>query len=121
MPKRKTATKSQGSVTAADIETLRRAIAEGFPWICKIDDVYRKPILNSRLNILLSYCTNIPCLEIFCAGYSHPSSETVKAVTAALQADINEAERRFASFDIERWTDADFRSTNPGQPPHEEY
>jgi hypothetical protein len=121
MPKRKTATRSQGSVTPAEIEMLRRAIAEGFPWICNVDDEYRKPILNSRLNILLSYCTNISCLEVFCSGYSHPSPETVKAVRAALQADINEAERRFESFDIERWSDADFRSTNPGQPPREEY
>jgi len=121
MPKRKTATRSQGSVTPAEIEMLRRAIAEGFPWICNVAGEYRKPILNPRLSILLSYCTNISCLAIFCAGYSHPSRETIKAVKAALQADINEAERRFASLDIERWSDADFRYTNPGQPAREEY
>ena len=120
--KTKSRTRFQGSVSNGEIQQLRDAISQGYPWICEIDDgVYHPAVLNAKLNILLSYLTNIPCLEIHCVGDPHPSPETIAAVKAQLKEDIGSAEQRFKKFKIERWRDEDFRRVNPGQPPREEY
>ena len=125
MPKRKTATRSQGSVTAAEIEMLRRAIIDGYPWALRIknDDTYRQTGLNFRLNILLSYVTGIAAGPgVFCAGGEHPSRETVAAVKAELQDEIDEAEKRFKGLFIgKRHRDSFFREQNLYSPPRREY
>ena len=96
MPKRKIKARS-GNVGLHEIETLRRAIGEGLPWLLHTaDNTYRRTGLTTRQNILLSYVTGINSgAAVFLAGEPHPSRETVAYVKAQLQADIDEAEKRF--------------------------
>jgi len=124
MPKRKTTTvREHGSVTPREIEQLREAIAQGFPWVSNhVDNMYRQSGLPARLDILLSYVTGLGCLSIFGSGYDHPSKQTVKAVKAELQSDIDAAEKRYASVCVgERFSDADFRQQFPHEMPRGEY
>jgi hypothetical protein len=123
MPRRKKVLRNR-SVSSHDIEMLRRAIAEGYPWILhQADNLYRHTGLTIQQNILLSYVTGIAAgVGVFLAGEDHPSKETVLAVRAELQADIDEAEERYkAVFTGERRHDKFFRHTNWNSPPRSEY
>ena len=124
MPKRKTKQRA-AAVSPREIEALRRAIMDGYPWALRIkgDDTYRQTGLNFRLNILLSYVTGIAAGPgVFCAGGEHPSRKTVAAVKAELKDEIDEAEKRFKGIFIgKRHRDSFFREQNPYSPPRREY
>ena len=124
MPRRKLRTRTTTNVSPREIEALRRAINEGYPWLLHTkDNVYRRTGLNIRLNILLSYVTGIsagPC--VYLGGEDHPTKETVAAVKTELMDDIAEAEARFKSvFTGKRRPDSFFRHTNPQSPTRSEY
>ena len=123
MPRRKIRSRTTSSVTPREIEALRSAIQNDMPWLLHTDHkVFRRTGLSIRLNILLAHVTGITSgVSVFLSGESHPSRETVAAVKAQLQDDIAAAEKRFASFKIERWSGADLRRTNPFSPGRTEY
>jgi hypothetical protein len=123
MPKRKRIARS-GNESAQDIETLRRKIQEGFPWLLHTaDNTYRRTGLTTRQNILLAYITGINSgAAVFLAGEPHPSRETVAYVKAQLQADIDEAEKRFKGiFTGRRRTGIFFRDQGPNSPTRSEF
>jgi hypothetical protein len=124
MPKRKTKQRA-AAVSPREIEALRRAIMDGYPWALRIkgDDKFRQTGLSLRLNILLSYITGIAAgAGVFLSGGEHPSRETVAAVKAELKDDIENAEKRFkGSFVGKRHADSFFRDINPYSPPRREY
>ena len=123
MPKRKAAPRSR-SVNQRDVELLRGAIQNGFPWLLHTDNkTFRQTGLSIQQNILLSYVTGIAAgAGVFLAGENHPSRETVAAVKEELKADIAEAERRYGRvFTGTRHKDNFFRFQNPYSPPRSEY
>jgi hypothetical protein len=101
MPVRRLRIARRGVVTQKDVEVLRQAIRVGLPWVCHhIDGRYRRDdLLTTEQNILLSYVTGISCgAAVYLGGGDHPSRKTVKAVKAELQADIDEAEKKFGGI-----------------------
>ena len=115
MPLRRKRTRS-GNISPHDIEALRGAIHEGYPWILhSTDNVFRVTGLTTMQNILLSYATGIAAgAAIFLSGEDHPSKEAVAAVKAELKSEIAEAEARCKSIFIrERHRDGYFRDVGP--------
>src|SRR5918996_651297 len=95
MPVRRTRARSRTTISPHDIEALRGAIRDGWPWRFHIDPVYHPDPLNTELSILLAYITGVhPSCAVYLGGGDHPSRKTVKAVKAELQADIAEGEAK---------------------------
>ena len=125
MPKRKAAARSR-TLNQRDVELLREAIRNGFPWLLHTaDDPFRsrRTGLTIQQNILLSHVTGITAgAGVFLSGEDHPTEETVAAVKAELQADIAEAERRYGQmFTGTQHKDGFFRFQNPYSPERSEY
>lgn len=123
MPRRKTRTRSAG-MSQHDIEALRRAINEGYPWILHTADTSRRVTgLTIGQSILLSHVTGITAgAAIFLSGEDHPSKETVAAVKAELKTEIAEAEARYKSIFIgERHSDGFFRHVFSWAPSRSEF
>jgi hypothetical protein len=110
MPLRKIRARNS-SVTSQEVESLRRAITDGYPWLLHTqNNVHRRTGLSLRLNILLSYVTGIVAGAGVFLDEEHPSQETIANIKAELQADIDEAEERFKNtFTGKRRSDSFFR------------
>lgn len=121
MPRRKTRPRSAG-MSQHDIEVLRNAIREGFPWLLHTADKTRRVTgLTIRQNIVLTYVTGILAgAGVFLSGEDHPSKETVAAVKAELKNEIAEAEARYKSIFIGQ-RHSDFRHVVPGVPSRSEF
>ena len=107
-----------------DIEALRRAINEGYPWILHTADKTRRVTgLTIRQNIVLTYVTGILAgAGVFLSGEDHPSKETVAAVKAELKTEIAEAEARYESIFIgNRYYDGFFRHVGRRAPSRSEF
>jgi hypothetical protein len=113
-----------GSVSAHDIEALRRAIQAGFPWLLHTEDrTYRRSGLTLAQGVLLSYITGIAAgAAVFLAGNPHPSRKTVASVKGELKDEIAEAEKRFKSiFKGQRRSYDFFRYEGPQAPKRKEF
>jgi hypothetical protein len=124
MPRRKLTVRNR-NLSQIDIEALRQAIREGWPWITETaDNRFRENFnLTIRQSIVLSYITGIAgSCAVYLAGEDHPSRETVAAVKAELNEDIAEAEKRFGpQFVGKRHSDSFFRCLKPNSPPRSEF
>jgi hypothetical protein len=117
MPRRKRTARSQ-VLNNRDVETLRRAIQDGYPWILHTESrEYRRTGLSIPLSILLSYVTGISAgVAVFLGGEEHPTREVVTAVRAELKNDIAAAEERYKKiFTGKRHPESFFRYRSPGQ------
>ena len=119
MPERKKRLRAERSgISQRDIEALRGAIEQGYPWLYhNVDRIFYPSTLESRLEILLAYLTGIGTMAVWCdpSTENHPSKATIAAVKKLLKADIRAGEKKFKKiFAGERYTDDDFRYIRPG-------
>lgn len=101
MPVRKKRPQAQRiNVSSREIEQLRKAIQDGYPWMLHhTDRMFRQTGLDIRANILLSYVTRISAgVAPFLPGENHPSKKTVLAVREQLKDDIAAAEKKYKSM-----------------------
>jgi hypothetical protein len=122
MPRRSTVDRSH-KISGRDVELLRAAIREGWPWRFFESDSYQNIPLDARLQICLSHVTGCYTLA---AGYPsdpHPADETVAYLRNELAADLKQAEKKWGKLvpKADRYSSKDLRRRNPSWGPREVY
>jgi hypothetical protein len=122
MPRRMTRNRSS-AISGRDIELLRGAILEGWPWRLKEDDIYCAIPLDEKLQIILSHLTGVFTLPCGFPTDPHPSDETVAFLQNELAADLKQAEKQWGALvpRKDRWHSDDLRERNPSWGPRETY
>jgi hypothetical protein len=114
MPRRMNRKRSS-AISDRDIELLRNAILEGWPWRLKEDEMYRSIPLDEKLQIILSHLTGVFTLPCGFPTDPHPSDETVASLRSELAADLKQAEKQWGALvpRKDRWHSDDLRARTP--------
>jgi hypothetical protein len=122
MPRRMIRNRSS-AISARDIELLRNAIREGWPWRLHEDGMFRTIPLDEKLQIILSHLTGVFTLASGFPTDPHPSDETVAFLRSELGADLKQAEKQWGRLvpKKDRWRSKDLRERNPSWDPREAY
>jgi hypothetical protein len=109
MPRRKEKTRISKGVSPHDIEALRNALREGWPWRLHEDETFRQVPLDTRLQIMISHLTGIFTIACGFPSDPHPSDETVSYLRSQLAVELDEGEKRWGGLALERWRSKDLR------------
>lgn len=121
MPVRKKTSRDQSGITQRDVDLLRKAIKDGYPWICHESDMFVPSPVDDRLEIMLSYATGIFTLSVGYEPDAHPAPATVKFLKKVLADVLHAAEKKWSHLKIERWSAKDLRQRSPSQGPRPLY
>jgi hypothetical protein len=122
MPRRSTVDRSH-KISGRDVELLRAAIREGWPWRFFESDTYQNIPLDARLQICLSHVTQVYTLACGFPADPHPSDETVAYLRSELATDLKQAEKKWGKLVPKefRCNSKDLRARNWSWGPREVY
>jgi hypothetical protein len=122
MPRRTVTTRSS-NINDRDIESLRAAIREGWPWRFYESDKYQSVPLPEKLQICASHLTGVWTISCAFPTDPHPSDETVAFLRSELAADLKQAEKQWGALvpRKDRWHPDDLRERHPSWGPRETY
>jgi len=122
MPRRSTVDRSH-KISSRDVELLRAAIREGWPWVQHEGETYRSIPLDDKLQILIAHLSGVFTLACGFPADPHPSDDTIASLRKALRADLKKAEKQWGHLvpEEERWHSDDLRARNPSWGPREIY
>jgi hypothetical protein len=122
MPLRRKRTRS-GNISPHDIEALRNALREGWPWRAHDPEKFRNIPLDSRLQIVLSHLTGVFTLPCGFPSDPHPSDETVSNLWSELKTELDQGYKEWGHLvpKRDRWSSKDLRMTTPAWEPRKVY
>ena len=122
MPRRRVKTRG-GGIGQHDIQALRDALLEGWPWRGRDPEKFCNIPLDGRLQIMLSHLTGVFTLPCGFPSDPHPSDETVSYLRSELKPELDHGYREWGHLIPKRdlWASKDLRATSPAWEPRKVY